>query len=338
MHAKSGSRFVMFFVAGILLASVCLTSCKGKRSGNEVVTIAQWGQERYLIYLPLYVAIEEGYFQKRGIETRVTFTGNDDQTFAAVMSGSAQFGVGDPVFTAISEEHGYPAKVVANIVSGVAIWGLTNNPSIQYIKSPNQLAGLRIGTFPSPSTNYTLMRDLISRTPELKDTTIIQAPIGSQLALLNSHRADVAMELEPSTSIAEAQGYRVVYSSPQFHGPFAFTGLTTTDRMIKDSPETVAKVVDALEEAETRCHEDPQLAIRVASKLFPTLSNEIVTRAVNRMLNEGTLPQHTAVTEQAWQAALKVRLEVGDLSKPQETSQSVDNSFADRAMAHFARK
>lgn len=301
---------------------------------TQEVTIAQWGQERYLIYLPLYVAMERQLFEKHGLRVRLLFTGNDDQTFASVIAGSAQFGVGDPVFTAISQERGYPAKVVATIVGGVAIWGLTKDPKIKPIEKPGDLAGLRIGTFPSPSTNYTLMKEVITEHPrELRATRIVQAPIGSQLALLESGSADIAMELEPATSIAESKGYRVVYSSPRFHGVFAFTGLTTTDKLIREQPDLVSKVVASLEEAVTLCHRDPSLAVQVGQALFPTLPKDVATRAVRRMIDEQTLPQHVLVDDNAWQAALRTRLSVGDLQHAQKTEVSVDNRFAKAAAA-----
>ena len=83
-----------------------------KEKSLKEITIAQWGQEKYLIYLPLYVAIEKDFFAAEGLKVSLKFTGNDDQTFAAVIQGDADFGVGDPIFTAISQERGFPAKVI----------------------------------------------------------------------------------------------------------------------------------------------------------------------------------------------------------------------------------
>lgn len=312
-----------------------------KQSGGHVpeldasrtpVQVAQWGQERYLIYLPLYVAMEERYFDDEGLAVNIKFSGNDDQTFAAVVSGDAQFGVGDPAFAAISQERGFPARVIATVVGGVAIWGVTNVPSISTLKSPADLSGLRIGTFPAPSTNYTLMQQLIRKMPSgLKPPKVVEAPIGAQIALLESRAADIAMVLEPAASVAESEGYRVVYSSPRFHGSFAFTGVTTTADFIRDHPDTAARFVRGLERAVVACHKDHEVAVRVARSLFPNLSETIVRKAVSRMLDEKTFPTTVVISEEAWQNALGVRLAVGDLKSPQQTSTTVDNSFALRA-------
>ncbi len=324
-------------VALILLTTLLYIFCcsNGNKPRLNEITIAQWGQERYLIYLPLYLAEEEGFFAAQGIDIKIKFSGNDDQVFASVLKGEASFGVGDPVFTAISRERGAKGKVVASIVDGVAIWGVTNNPNIGKITSKEDLRGLKVGTFPEPSTNYTLMKNtILEGGDDLKDTKIVQAPIGAQIALIENGAADIAMELEPGTSIAESKGYKVVYSSPEFYGPFAFTGLTTTEGYIQSNRDMVQKVVSAIENALQFAHQNEQQTIEIAQKLFPGLEKNVVAIAVTRMLSEKTIPQHAVMSSEAWQKALQIRLQVGDLKEIQLTEESVDNSFAESAQAN----
>jgi len=321
---------------GLLALTLALSGCRSCCSPDPVVvkatqklTIAQWGQEKYLIYLPFYIAQEKGFFKDEGLEIEVKYSGNDDQVFATVLKGEAQFGIGDPVFTAIAREKGAKGIVVASIVDGVAIWGVTNNKDIGTITRPSDLKGLRVGTFPAPSTNYALMQRTITIAGDsLAGSTIVQAPIGSQLALLESGSADIAMDLEPGTSIAESKGYRVVYSSPRFYGPFAFTGLTTTDEYIAANMETVQKVVNAIERALVYCHSDKEGTIAVASGLFPSLEKDVVARAVARMLADQSIPQHAELSEGAWQQAMQIRVDIGDLKALVPTTECVNNSFA----------
>jgi NitT/TauT family transport system substrate-binding protein len=314
-------------------------SCKNEKPKStelKQITIAQWGQEKYLIYLAFYVAQEKGFFKDEGIEVTIKFSGNDDQVFATVLKGEAQFGIGDPVFTAISREKGAKGKVVASIVDGVAIWGVTNNDSIKSIEQPRDLEGLRVGTFPDPSTNYALMKKTILHGGvELKNTKIVQAPIGSQLALLELKKggADIAMDLEPGTSIAESKGYRVVYSSPKFYGRFAFTGLTTTEEYIKSNSETVQKVVNAIEKALQFCHSNEIGTTEIAEKLFPNLDKRVVKNAVNRMVTEKTIPEHAIIIDEAWLKAMQVRVDIGDLKEMKPVTDAVDNSFAEKSLS-----
>lgn len=328
-------RSAAFILIAAAVAVVVAVWVRTPHDRTNKIIVAQWGQEKYLIYLPLYIAVEKGYLKDVGLEVEITFSGNDDQVFAAVASGSADFGVGDPAFAAIANEKGGQGRVIATIVDRVAIWGVTKDSKIALIHSPKQLAGLRVGTFPSPSTNYTLMANLVRKNglDTGSATTIVQAPIGAQLALLESGRADIAMELEPAASLAESKGFRVVYSSPAFYGPFAFTGVTTSTDTIKNNPTKVQKFVDALERAVRFAHENPAGAAEIGRKAIPTLPQLVVERAVKRMLDERTLPQSVAVDENSWQSALAVRVQVGDLKSAQATQLTVDNTFAARANA-----
>jgi NitT/TauT family transport system substrate-binding protein len=318
----------------LLLTLFVLSSCnqnEKKSDGSTRVTVAQFGQEKFLIYLPFYIAQEKDFFKNEGIVVDLKFSGNDDQVFAAVINGSAKFGIGDPLFTAISREKNQNGKVVASIVNGVAIWGVTNK-NINSIEKTSDLAGLRIGTFPEPSTNYALIRKTILNAGDtLKNTTIVQAPIGAQLPLLEKN-ADIAMDLEPGTSIAESKGYKVVYSSAKFYGPFAFTGLTTTEDYIKANPETVQKMVNAIEASLDYIHNNEQGTVDVAKKLFPGIDEVIIRNAIKRMVTDKTIPDHALISDESWQKAMRVRVDIGDLNKMHPTSDAVDNSFAQKAL------
>jgi NitT/TauT family transport system substrate-binding protein len=215
-------------VLAVLALHLALTAPThaGDNSERERVVIAQFGKEKFLLYLPLYVAMEEGLFAKQGLDVDLRFAGNDDQIFATVMSGSAQFGVGDPVFAAISREKGGPGKIVAMMVTRLGLSGYTNKPTIPDIASAADATGLRIGSIPAPSTTYTLLREFI-RNNKLDHTTLVQVAIGAQLAALEAGQLDVAVDLEPSVSVAESKGYRVNFLFDRFTETQAITGIST---------------------------------------------------------------------------------------------------------------
>lgn len=321
----------------ILALAVLLTACNGNKtkkveddSKPTVVTVAQWGQEKYLIYLPFYLAQERGFFKEQGIDVKVKYSGNDDQVFATVLKGEALLGIGDPIFTAIARENGAKGKVVASIVDGVSIWGVTKK-DVPFIQSPEDLKGLKLGTFPAPSTVYTLMQNTINDN-KLEDTKIVQAPIGSQIALLENGNVDIAMELEPGASLAESQGYKIVYSAAQFYGPFAFTGVTTTEENIANNRETIQKFVNALQQALVFARNSPLETIATAQALFPSLDKEVVANAVNRMVKDKTIPVTSAMSDASWQNAMKIRNQMGDIKVIKPTEDAVDNSFAQNAI------
>ena len=328
-------RIISYFA--IALIGIAIVSCnnKGKKQksgqGNLTkVTVAQFGQEKYLMYLPFYVAQEKEFFKGEGLEISVKYSGNDDQVFATVLKGEAMFGIGDPIFTAVAREKGAKGKVVASIVSGVSIWGLTNK-NILEIEKAEDFSNFKIGSFPAPSTVFTLIKSTTS-SPSVKNVEIIQAPIGAQIALLEKGLVNVALEIEPNVSIAESQGYKVIYSASKFFGEFAFTGVTTTEDNIAKKKETVQKFVNAIEKSLAYIQTSPEGAIEIAQVLFPSMEKEVVAKAVMRMIEDKAIPAHAVTSDEGWQYAMKIRKEIGDLKEIKPTTDAVDNSFAEKAM------
>jgi NitT/TauT family transport system substrate-binding protein len=304
---------------------------------RERVVIAQFGKEKFLLYLPLYIAMEEGLFAKKGLDVDLRFAGNDDQIFATVISGAAQFGVGDPVFAAISREKGGPGKIVAVMVTKLGLAGYTNKATVPDVIKAHDATGLRIGSLPAPSTTYTLLSEFV-RTNNLEGTKVVQAAIGTQLAALEAGRVDLAVDLEPTVSLAESKGYRVNFLFDRFTEPQAITGISTLESTIQKRPDLVQKVVSALQEGLDQLHAGSEVPLRVTRKLFPNLSEAVVQNAVKRMIDQGVYPRSVKVDDSYWQRTLRTRLDSGDLKKPQTIDTTVDNSFAEKTQMAAALK
>lgn len=336
--ASPVKKLVLFGIAVTLaLFHLSKTSLAQAESNRERVVIAQYGKERFLLYLPLYVAMEEGLFAKRGLDIDLKFVGNDDQIFATVINGAASFGVGDPVFAAISREKGGPGKIVAMMVTKLGLAGYTNKSNVGKIERAADAAGLRLGSLPAPSTTYTLLREFIrSNTLDQTGTKIVQVAIGAQLAALEAGQLDVAVDIEPAVSIAESRGYRVNFEFDRFTEQQAITGISTLEGTIRDRPDLVQKIVSALQEGLSLVRERADICLRVSKKLFPNLSDVVIGNALKRMLRAEIFPDTVKVEESYWQRTLKTRLDSGELKRPQATSVAVDNSFADRAILEKA--
>lgn len=306
---------------------------------KEKVTIAQFGKEKFLLYLPLYIAMEEGLFAKRGLDIDLKFVGNDDQIFATVISGDSLFGVGDPIFAAISREKGGPGKIVAMMITKLGLSGYTNKEEIPMITKPEDLKGLRISSFPAPSTTYTLLSEFIKNNDlDKSGTKLVELGVGAPLAALEARQVDIAVDLEPAVSIAESKGYRVNLSFDQFTKNQAITGISTLESTIENKPETVQKVVSSLQEALTLIHTSQPVCFRVSKKLFPQLSDTVINNAVQRMIKVGVFPDSVKVDERYWQRSLKTRLDSGELKKPQATDFTVNNRFAEIALKELSIK
>jgi NitT/TauT family transport system substrate-binding protein len=317
---------VLLVLAAILQRKPQLDKNAGAPSQRQLVTIAQAGD--FYLYAPLYIAVDKGFFAANGLDVSIVSTGGDEKTWAAVISGSAQFGVADPTFIAIASERGQPGRVISTVVNGVPFWGITKNVAVPLISKPSQLRGYTVATFPSPSTAFTLQRRMFEMggiPPKIR-----QGAFGTLLALTETGQADIALELEPNVSQAVKNGYRIVYSLADVYGEFTITGLTTTPTYIKSNPQIVAATVAAIRESLAFLHQHPEESADILTKRFPEINRDVAVAALRRVLAAGIIPKQPEVVESAWRKALQLRIDVGDVKPNPNPMQYVDNTFATR--------
>lgn len=289
------------------------------------VTVAQVGE--FFIYMPLYIAQGKDLFRDEGLDVTIINTGGDEKSVAAVISGSADFGVGDPTFAAIAGLQGQDVKVVASVVNGVPFWGVTKNPRVPEITNPSQLRGFSVATFPSPSTAFTLQSQMF-RAGGL-EPNIRQAQFGTLLPLLDTRTVDIVLELEPNVSTAVAGGAHVAYSMAQTYGDFAITGVTVAQKTITTRRGTVERFVRALDRAEKFAHANPDDAIAIAKVRFPSIPAAITEQAMRRMLEGHTYPTSAVISNSAWRKAVKLRVDAAELPDIEKAIPFLDNSIAE---------
>lgn len=320
-------------LSSVFLMAGCHSSASDTKSSTtstgavkQRITIAQFGH--VFLYMPLYIAVRNKYFEDEGLEVKLVSTGGDEKTFTAVSTGNAQFGVADPVFTAVARERGQGGKVVASVVRGVPFWVLTFNEKIKPFDSPTGFSGYKIGAYTAPSTSYAVMKKLLQNDGKPVNGTIVQGAFGSLIPMLKANQADMAMDIEPMVSIAVKNGARVVYSPARVLGDFAFTGLTVSDEYHDKNPQTIKKVVRALAKAMDFIHSDQTAAVKVACEEFPEVPPDVVNEGIKRLVEQGTIPASPQLSEKAWEAAIALRREIGDLKGEGSFADNVDPKFA----------
>lgn len=294
--------------------------------GIQKITIAQFGD--VFIYAPLYIAIDAGFFQKQGLDVSLISTGGDEKTWAAVISGNASFGVADPTFVAVSESRGQPGRVIGNIVNGVPFWGVTLNPKIK-VSKPQDLNGYSVATFPAPSTAYTLQRQMFidgGLKPNIRETAF-----GTLLTALKAKQVDIALELEPNVSQSVLGGAKIAYSLASLYGDFALTGLTATPESLKEKPELAQKVVCGIQMSLDLARKEPKSALAILQKRFPEVDPKVAEEALKRLVNEKIIPANAITQQTAWDKAIKLRFQAGDIKNPKPFGEYVDNTFAEKA-------
>jgi NitT/TauT family transport system substrate-binding protein len=312
-----------------MAATMLLTPFALAGDGPHKVTVAQYGH--LLLYLPIYVACDKGFFKAEGLDVNLVSTGGDEKTFTAVSTGNAQFGVSDPTFVAIARERGQGGKVVAGIVRRFPFSFITFRNDIKPIAKPSDFAGYRIATLPAPSTSYATVTKILKNNGHQVQAKIVQGAYGSLPAMLKANQADIAMDFEPNVSTLARQGAHVLYSTTDYFGDAAVTGLMVSEDYCKQSPKEIQAAVNAIARAMKFIQQDFAGALAVARQEFPEVPEAILRDAVHRLIKEGTIPASPILTKEAWDRAIALRKEIGDLHGSGSYEDNVDMTFAKKA-------
>jgi NitT/TauT family transport system substrate-binding protein len=214
-----------------------------------------------------YVALEEGLFEKAGIEINSVRFGNPNQIIDSLVSGQADFGPpGAAAGIAMLAESRFPGTFkVFGLQGGSIELGFINDGLIvandSDIKSFKDLKGKTIGTVPGVQWQ-TIVRHIVRLNgldPD-KDTRVTAISVPLQVASVASGSVDATLSLEPVGSIADATGAAkraMVNPVGQFIAdPFYSGAAVLTTKFINERPEVARKVVEVLDEATRLANED----------------------------------------------------------------------------------
>jgi NitT/TauT family transport system substrate-binding protein len=313
---------------GLALAVALGLAAAPALAANKKVVISQAFQSA--LYLPFYVAMDEGFFAKQGLDVVKETAGAPSVALSAVLSGSAQFSIHGPEWTAIAASKGAPVDIVCNIVNGAAVW-IATTPDFDF-KSVKDLKGQNVVTGTMPTTSTSLFIKLLKENgmDASKDVNMIQVPIGSEPGPFAAGQAKIAVLYEPGVDQMTAKGMKVVLGFPQLYGAYAFSALTAKKDV---DPEIAQAVVNAFEMAERFMQTNEARTVEIAKQEFPTLDPAVVEAATKRMLKDGVYPKSVDITAPALKVAMDTQIALGNLKEQPDYATFIPKTFIDKALA-----
>ena len=295
---------------------------------NKKVVLSQAFQS--MLYLPLYVAIDEGFFTQQGVDLTKETAGAPTVALSAVISGSAQFSIHGPEWTAIAASKGAPVDIIANVVNGAAVW-IATAPDFKF-DSIKDIKGQKVVTGLMPTTSTSLFIKLLKENgmDAKTDVDMIQVAIGSEPGPFVAKQADVAVMYEPGLDQAVAKGMKVVLGFPKSYGAYAFSAVTARNDV---DPDTAQRVVNAMEMAMRFMAKEQAKTVEIAKKEFPTLDPMVVESAVKRMLADAVYPPSVDISADALKVAMDTQIALGNLASQPDYKAFVVKKFIEPAVA-----
>jgi NitT/TauT family transport system substrate-binding protein len=316
-------------------ASGSATGTGGAPEHTGTITIAE--PLHGLGYLPLYDAIDQGYFAKAGLDVKMATLGGGAHV-NAVLSGDAWGFIGGLESAAIANAKGADMIGVAGVVDRANVyWTAAKGVKIDPKHLATSLKGLRIAASrhagsPEIDTLYTLKK--LGLDPS-KDVTIINNDSGTELSLIQSGQADIAVTTEPNISKGISQGIwgQPIMNLPQKLGKFAYSDIVVSKETVAKEPKTVQAFVDALKKGMDDVVDNRTLATKIAKKEFPTLSDADITATLDRSYDDKVW-DGIAIDPDAVKIDLAVARDAGllqDSAKPATFDTIVDPTFFAKA-------
>jgi NitT/TauT family transport system substrate-binding protein len=296
-----------------------------------------------LVFYPIYVAQDKGYFANEGIEMEVISTQGDGPDVDALIAGSVQFTASTPNRLLNAYEQGKPLKAVMSISNKMGIHCFMNKESAEKagIKDGmaldekfKRLKGMTIGGTRPGSFSYVIAIDYAKRGKLVPQTDMKIIGIGGgpqMLAAVENKQVDAGCFASPLVELAVSRGKSVWFvnnsqNEDKAFSEFLFELLYVRPDYAKDNPETVRKVLRALVKGnEWIMNATPEQNLEVLKKRFEAVDTKVLLDSVSNV-RSAIIPSG-CITPRAVQAAVEFMQRVEQLKNDVPFNAVADNSF-----------
>ncbi|HEY0122902.1 MAG TPA: ABC transporter substrate-binding protein, partial [Rhizobium sp.] len=276
---KFMSLRVLLRLSSIFLIVVAAQAAHAQEKKN--VVLSQLFQSIQL--LPAYVAIDGGFFEKERLQVSKQTAGSANAALAALLSGTADFSLHGPEWSAIAAEKGANVQVIASVVSRPSFW-IAAAPDAKF-DTIADLKGQTVVTGMMPTTSTSMFLKLLKQnglTPGT-DVNVTQVQIGSEPGPLLAGQAKYGVLYQPGLDQVAARGMKVVYGFSNMADAYTVAAISTRRDV---DPDTATRFVKGLQNALLFMQTDEPGTIAIAKREFPSLDPAVVEAAVKRMLSE----------------------------------------------------
>ena len=284
-------------------------------------------------YLPLYVAIHNGYFKQDNLDVKILTVQGGGAHTNAVLSKQAFAFIGGPEHDAFAKIKGAELRAVVNVVDRgnvyyVAKKGLSPKPgeSMADFFKGKSLAVSFYGGTPNSITRYLAAKWNLTIG---KDIVLHEMANGAEIAAVKAGAADIGVTTEPvlTRGVVEGVWGEPIYNVPKELGPYAYSTLNVRLESIQHEPKVVAAFVkDVIKGLEfTYAHRDE--AVAIAKKEFPTMSATDLKATLDRSFADNLWSKDGMVSAEAWQTASMVVRNADILKKDVPYADIIDMQF-----------
>lgn len=321
-------KILTIFISALLIL-IPFSGCKEKDTGviklNEVT--------HSVFYAPLYLAIENGYFEDENLTIELTNGGGADNSMTAVLSGSADIGLMGPetvIYVYNQGKADYP-KVFGQLTQkdGSFLVSRTPEPDFKWtdLAGKEILAG-RKGGVPAMTFEYILNELGMKNGVDFNLNFDVQ--FNNMTSAFLGGTADYCTVFEPTASEYQASGkWHVVASVGEQGGEIPYTSFIALGSYIKNNSEKLKSFLKALKKAHEfmATHTEYEVAEAIV-KQFPATSITSIETSLKSYKAIDAWKKDLKATEASFTRLQNIMSNAGELSNKVPFDKIVDNTLA----------
>ena len=315
-----------------LTLALCLLTPAAFAESPELTPLTVAEPVHLIGYLPLYVAIHEGYFAQEGLDvTVVQATGGAHVT--AVVSGDAfaVIGVVDSYNFPNAAGTSDPIIAICNCVNRANVYlfarkGLVPGDDMaDFLRGRTIIAG-RYGGSPNVLTRSLLVS--LGLDPDQDVTLLENSDASTVTAMLRYGQGDIGNGGEPQISEGVTAGYfeEPFVAFPDL-GDYAYSVIGVKQSSMENDPDTCAAFVRAMLRALETVHTDRAVAEKVLEVEFPTLTAEGRKAALDRAYEDHLWSADGFISQQAVDTCMNAVRDSGLFDGDWDYAKMVDMRF-----------
>lgn len=335
---KKISILLVLFVG---VFSIVLTGC-GNKDDNKI-RISEVTHS--IFYAPLYVAMNNGYFEDEDLEIELTNAGGSDTVMSSLISNSADIGLMGPESVVYVRNNGMSNApiIFAQLTAcdGSFLVGRTDEGedfSWENLKGTHIIGG-RKGGMPAMTLQYILEQHGLYPGDELSDEvdTILDTSIAFNLTASSfvAGTGDYCTMFDPTASQCEIDGTGyIVAALGDEVSDIPYTVFTATSDYLNNNGEKLDKFMRALKKGyDYLMNADDSQIISSLKPSFSTTSDELILASVKNYISIGAYASSFVLKESSWNNMLDIIDNAGEqLTNRVAWNEAVNTSFATKVM------
>jgi NitT/TauT family transport system substrate-binding protein len=317
------------------LSTTFLFACK---PDDNVIRLSEVTHSTF--YAPLYVAINNGYFEEEGLKLQLSSGEGADKVMASITSKSVDIGFCGPeavIYCKVNGQKDHPI-VFAQLTKrdGSFLVSKTDIKDFKWsdLKGKRLLAG-RKGGVPAMTLQYVLNQNGVSLDELNFDTSVAFANMAGVFQADTT--VDFTTLFEPTASevVANGKGY-IIASVGLESGEIPYTAFTASKSFIKNNPDKIKKFIRAIVKGyKFTVENDAETVARALAPSFDGISIEALTTTVESYVLADAWSSTPVMNEQSFNRLQDVMQNAGELKNRVNFADVVDNTYASEVIAEF---